>query len=79
MKQKALDGIKCKYRGDFVHVVPATTEMVISQRLQKSEIPERVGATSLNLFESSGYVVGQFSSKPASVVQELMPSEKSYA
>jgi hypothetical protein len=76
MKKKAVDGVECEYRADFVHVVPATIYMLMSQGFEKTGIPERAAATGLHLFESLRDIVGQFSSEPSPVVQEFMPPEK---
>src|SRR6266496_928643 len=75
MKKKPFNGVERDYRVDFVHVIPATIYMFMSQGFEKTGIPE--GApTGLHLFENSRDIVGQFSFEPSPVVQEFMPPEK---
>ena len=76
MKKKAVDSVEGEHRVDFVHVIPATIYMLMSQGFEKTGIPERAAATGLHFFESSRDIVGQFSSEPSPVVQEFMPPEK---
>lgn len=76
MKKKPVHCVECEYRVDFVHVIPATIYMAMSQGFEKTEIPEGAAATGLHLLESPCDIVSQFSSEPSPVVQKLMPSEK---
>ena len=77
MQKKAVHRFECEYRVDFVHVIPATIYVLTSQGFEKTGIPEWT-ATRLHLFKSPRDIVGQFSSEPSPVVQELMPPEKPY-
>ena len=76
MKKKPVHRVECEYRVDFVHVIPATIYMVMSQGFEKTGIPEGAVATGLHLFEDARDIVSQFSSEPSPVVQKLMPPEK---
>ena len=76
MKKKPVHRVECEYRVDFVHEIPATIYMFMSQGFEETEIPERAAATGLHLLESPCDIVSQFSSEPFPVVQKLMPSEK---
>ena len=75
MKKKPFNGVERDYRVDFVHVIPVTIYMFMSQGFEKTGIPEGAPAA-LRLFENPRDIVSQFSSEPSPVVQELMPSEK---
>lgn len=77
-KKKAVDRIECKDRVDFVHVIPATIYMFRRKGFEESGIPEGTPAAGLHVVKNPCDIVGQFSSKPPSVVQEFMPAEKPY-
>ena len=57
-KKEAVDRVECEYRVDFVHVIPATIYVFISQGFQETGIPEGGAPTSLHLFENPCDIVG---------------------